>query len=140
MPKASVRPHFCLRGGARAGILEEKGGLSVGTISWEQATAERGKPRIYIQQYLDLRLPEETYKKIVKDMGLEKPFDEDTALRVMEAYLEDLDDGSQCDTVHIQKGDGIVVLMTVVSYTYKQEIYDRLMAAHVAKKSLGGGT
>lgn len=107
------------------------------TNHWEHATVERGKPRVYIQQFLDLRLPEGDYKRIVKELGLEKPFDEDTAARVMEAYLEDLDDGSQCDTVHIQRGDGLVVLMTVVSYAYKQETMDRLMAAHLAKKALG---
>jgi tRNA(His) 5'-end guanylyltransferase len=123
-----------LRGRWQAGILVEKGGVSVGTDRWGNATVERGKPRVYIQQYLDLRLPEDRYKQIVKDLGLEKPFDEDTALRVMEEYLEDLDDGSQCDTVHVQRGDGLVVLMTVVSYSYRQETLDRLMAAHMAKK------
>jgi tRNA(His) 5'-end guanylyltransferase len=108
----------------------------VGTNRWESAAVERGKPRVYIQQYLDLRLPEEVYKKTVKELGLDKPFDEDTALRVMEAYIDDLDDGSQCDTVHISRGDGLVVLMTVISYPYKQATLDRLMAAHIAKKAL----
>lgn len=107
------------------------------TNRWQSATTERGKPRIYIQQYLDLRLPEAEYRQIVRSMGLEKPFSEETASRVMEAYLEDLDDGSQFDNVHIQRGDGIVVLMTVVSFPYKQETYDRLMAEHLAKKALG---
>lgn len=109
----------------------------MGTNQWEAAAVERGKPRTYIQQYLDLRLPEEIYCKLVKDMGLEKPFDEETAAQVMEAYLNDLDDGSQCDTVHITRGEGLVVLMTVVSYPYRQETMDRLMAAHLAKKALG---
>ncbi len=99
---------------------------------------ERGKPRTYIQQYLDLRLPEEDYLKAVKDVGLsEKPFEEATAARVMDAFIDDLDDGSQFDSVHIQRGDGLVVLMTVVSFPYKQEIMDRLMAEHIAKKALG---
>ncbi len=111
----------------------------MGTERWQHATTERGKPRVYIQQYLDLKLPEAEYKKIVKEMGLKKPFSEDTAVQVMEAYLEDLDDGAQCDTVHIQRGDGLVVLMTVVSYPYKQETYDRLRAAYAAKKALSGG-
>jgi hypothetical protein len=109
----------------------------VGTNRWERATVERGKPRVYIQQYLDLRLPEEDYTQIVKELGLSKPFEEDTAIQVMEHYLEDLDDGSQCDSVHLSRGDGLVVLMTVVSYPFKQEIMDRLMAAHLAKKALG---
>jgi len=99
---------------------------------------ERGKPRVYIQQYLDLRIPEKEYVQIVKDLGLSKPFDEDTASQVMDAYVEDLADGSQYDSVHIQKGDGIVVLMTVVSFPYRQETMDRLLAAHMAKKALGG--
>jgi tRNA(His) 5'-end guanylyltransferase len=99
--------------------------------------AERGKPRVYIQQYLDLRLPEDDYKQIVKDLGLTKPFDEDTAILVMEAYLEDLADGSQCDSVHVQHAEGLVVLMTVASYPFRQETMDRLLAAHVAKKALG---
>lgn len=106
---------------------------------WQTANVERGKPRIYIQQYLDLRLPEEEYKKIVKEMGLQKPFDEETATEVMEAYLEALDDGSQADSVHLERGDGLVVLMTVVSYPYKQELFDRLTAAFVARKALSGG-
>lgn len=109
----------------------------MGSSRWERAQVERGKPRIYIQQYLDLRMPEDEYKQIARDMGLEKPFEEDAAQQIMEAFTDDLDDGSQCDSVHIQRGDGIVVLMTVVSYPYKQETYDRLMAAHVAKKALG---
>lgn len=104
---------------------------------WELARVERGKPRVYIQQFLDLRLPEEEYVRIAKDLGLSKPFEEDAASRIMEAFLEDLDDGSQCDAVHIQRGDGIVVLMTVVSFAYKQELFDRLMATHLAKKALG---
>lgn len=110
----------------------------MGTNRWEHATVERGKPRVYIQQYLDLRLPEEHYLQIVKDLGLTKPFDEDTSSQVMDAYIEDLADGSQYDAVHIQRGDGLVVLMTVVSFPYRQELMDRLMAAHVAKKALGG--
>lgn len=118
------------------GILEVKGGLSVG-MSWQSATVERGKPRVYIQQFLDLRFPEDEYRAIAKQLGFDKPFEENAATRVMEAYLEELDDGSQCDAVHIQRGDGIVVLMTVVSFAYKQETFDRLMAAHMAKKALG---
>ncbi|HYF92733.1 MAG TPA: hypothetical protein VD969_10870 [Symbiobacteriaceae bacterium] len=110
----------------------------MGTNRWETATVERGKPRVYIQQYLDLRIPEKEYVQIVKDLGLSKPFDEDTASQVMDAYVEDLADGSQYDSVHIQKGDGIVVLMTVVSFPYRQETMDRLLAAHMAKKALGG--
>ncbi|HEY3365636.1 MAG TPA: hypothetical protein VGK74_11325 [Symbiobacteriaceae bacterium] len=109
------------------------------TDQWQHATAERGKPRIYIQQYLDLRLPEAEYRQVVKNLNLEKPWDEETATQVMEAYLEDLADGSQCDAVHLQRGDGLVVLMTVISYPYKQETFDRLMALHVARKALGGG-
>lgn len=108
---------------------------------WQSVTAERGKPRIYIQQFLDIKIPEEEYKQIVKQLGLDtkKPFEEDTASRVMEAYIEALDDGSQFDAVHVQTGDGLVVLMTVVSFPYKQETFDRLMAAHLAKKALGQG-
>lgn len=106
---------------------------------WQSVTAERGKPRIYIQQFLDIKLPEAEYKQIIKQMGLDtnKPYDEDTASRVMEAYVEELDDNSQFDAVHVQVGDGLVVLMTVVSFPYKREIFDRLMAAHMAKKALG---
>jgi len=111
----------------------------VGTDRWASAAVERGKPRVYIQQYLDLRMPEEQYTKVVKELGLSKPYDEDTASQVMEAYMEELADGSQCDAVHISRGEGLVVLMTVVSYPYKQETMDRLMAAHVAKKALGQG-
>ncbi|HWI63925.1 MAG TPA: hypothetical protein VNT75_18985 [Symbiobacteriaceae bacterium] len=106
---------------------------------WETATVERGKPRVYIQQYLDLRMPEKEYLQIVKDLGLTKPFEEDTASQVMDAYIEDLADGSQFDAVHIQRGDGIVVLMTVVSFPFKQETMDRLLAAYLAKKALGTG-
>jgi tRNA(His) 5'-end guanylyltransferase len=131
---ASLSP---LAGRARPDILRGKGGVSMEDQSWHIATVERGKPRVYIQQFLDLRLPEPEYKDICKKMGLEKPFDEDSAMRVMEQYLEDLDDGSQADAVHIQRGDGIVVLMTVVSYPFKQETFDRLHAAHLAKKALG---
>lgn len=109
----------------------------MGSNRWQHATPERGKPRVYIQQFLDLRFPEEEYTKIVKGMGLEKPFDEDTASHVMEAYVEDLGDGTQFDNVHIQRGDGIVVLMTVLSLPYKQETMDRLMAAYLTKKALG---
>lgn len=111
----------------------------MGTNRWENATVERGKPRVYIQQYLDLRMPEEAYLQIVKDLGLSKPFEEDTASQVMDAYIEDLADNSQFDAVHIQRGDGIVVLMTVVSFPFKQETMDRLMSAHIAKKALGTG-
>lgn len=109
----------------------------MGKDRWRQATTDRGKPRVYIQQFLDLRFPEEEYKRIAKELGCEKPFEEDAASRVMDAYLEDLDDGSQFDSVHIQRGDGMVVLMTVVSFPFKQATYDRLMAAHMAKKALG---
>jgi len=112
----------------------------VGTNRWESATVERGKPRVYIQQYLDLRMPEKEYEQVVKAMGLTKPYDEDTASQVMDAYIEDLADGSQFDAVHIQKGDGIVVLMTVISFPFRQETMDRLTAAHLAKKALGGSS
>jgi tRNA(His) 5'-end guanylyltransferase len=105
---------------------------------WQSATAARGKPRVYIQQYLDLRLSEAAYKQIVKELGLTKPFDIDTAMQVMEAYVEDLADGSQCDTVHLQQSEGTVMLMTVVSFPYKQETYDRLLAIHAAKRLLSG--
>jgi len=104
---------------------------------WQGATTERGKPRVYIQQYLDLKLPQERYKQICQEMGLEKPFTEESATAVLEAFVEDLDDGSQCESVHLQRGDGIVVLMTVVSYPYKQATFDRVMAAYLAKKALG---
>lgn len=107
------------------------------TNRWQNATVERGKPRVYIQQFLDLRLPEDVYVKLTKELGLEKPFEEVSASRVVEAYLDDLEDGSQFDAVHIQRGDGIVVLMTVVSFPYKQQTIDRLMAEHIAKKALG---
>ncbi len=118
-------------------ILWEKGGLTVGSDRWQGATTERGKPRVYIQQYLDLKLPEAEYTRICKELGLEKPFEEEAATQVMEAFLEDQDDGSQCESVHIQRGDGIVILMTVISFPYKQATYDQLLAAYVAKKSLG---
>jgi len=114
-----------------------KGGLSVAKADWEHAKVQRGKPRIYIQQYLDLTLPEDEYKQLAKKKGFHKPFSEEAAVEIMESFLEDLDDGSQCDSVHIQRGDGIVMLMTVVSFPYKQETYDRLLAAHMARKALG---
>jgi len=104
---------------------------------WEHARVQRGKPRIYIQQYLDLMLPEEDYKKIAKQKGFKKPFSEEAAHEVMESFLEDLNDGSQCDSVHIQRSEGMVLLMTVVSYPYKQETYDRLMAEYIARKAMG---
>lgn len=103
---------------------------------WASAQVERGKPRVYIQQFLDLKMPEEAYVKIAKELELEKPFEEDAAQLVMETFLEDLDDGSQCDTVHIQRGDGLVMLMTVISFPYKQATFDQLQAAYVAKKAL----
>lgn len=109
----------------------------MGSNRWQDATIERGKPRIYIQQYLDLKLPEEQYARICKELGLEKPFEEESATQVMEHYLEEQADGSQCESVHMQRGDGLVVLMTVVSFPYKQATYDQLLAAHVAKKALG---
>lgn len=109
----------------------------MGTTRWQAATTERGKPRIYIQQFLDLRLPEADYKQIAKDLGLSRPFEEEAATQVMEAYLEEVADGSQCDTVHLQRTEGIVALMTVISYPYRQETHDRLMAEHMAKKALG---
>ncbi len=104
---------------------------------WKGVTTERGKPRVYIQQYLDLKLSEQQYKKICQEMGLEKPFTEEAATTVMEAFLEDLADGSQCDTAHLQRSGGDVILMTVVSYPYSQATFDRMMAAYLAKKSLG---
>lgn len=119
--------------------LGEKGGLAVGSNRWQDATTERGKPRIYIQQYLDLKLPEGQYESICKELGLEKPFEEEAATEVMETYLEEQDDGSQCESVHIQRGDGLVVLMTVVSYPYRQSTFDQLLAMHVAKKAVGQG-
>ena len=109
----------------------------MGSNRWQGATVERGKPRIYIQQYLDLKLPEEQYTKICKELGLEKPFEEEAATEVMETYLEEQDDGSQCESVHIQRGDGLVILMTVVSFPYRQATFDQLMAAYVAKKAVG---
>lgn len=111
--------------------------MALGSDRWKGATTERGKPRVYIQQYLDLKLPEEEYKRICKELGLEKPFDEESATRVMEEFLEDQDDGSQCESVHMQRGDGLVILMTVISFPYKQATFDQLTAAYVAKKSLG---
>lgn len=109
----------------------------MGAERWQHAIVERGKPRVYIQQFLDLRLPVAEYLTIVGELGLEKPFEEEAASRVMETYLEDLSDGSQFDHVHLQQGDGLVVLITVISYPYKQGTYDRLLAEHVAKKALG---
>lgn len=109
----------------------------MGIERWQQATVERGKPRVYIQQFMDLRLPEDQYREITKQLGFDKPFREEAASAVVEAYMEDLADGSQFDAVHIQKGDGIVALMTVVSFPYRQETLDRLMAEHLAKKALG---
>jgi tRNA(His) 5'-end guanylyltransferase len=106
---------------------------------WIAAQSERGRPRVYIQQFLDLKLPEEAYVQIAKGLELEKPFEQDAAQLVMETFLEDLDDDSQCDTVHIQRGDGIVMLMTVVSFPYKQATFDKLRAAHAAKKALSAG-
>lgn len=116
-----------------------KGGLTVGSNRWQGATTERGKPRNYIQQYLDLKIPEEQYLRICKELGLEKPFEEEAATQVMEAYLEEQDDGSQCEAVHLHRGDGMVVLITVASFPYKQATFDRLMAAFMAKKALGSG-
>jgi len=109
----------------------------MGAERWQHAIVERGKPRVYIQQFLDLRLPEPEYLSLVKELGLEKPFEEEAASRVMEMYLEELNDGSQFDHVHLQQGDGLVVLVTVISYPYKQDTYDRLLAEHIAKKALG---
>jgi hypothetical protein len=106
---------------------------------WASARVERGKPRVYIQQFLDLKLPEEEYLKIAKELNLEKPFEEDAAQVIMETFLEDLDDGSQCDSVHLQRGDGIVMLITVVSFPYKQATYEKLLAAYTAKKIVGQG-
>jgi hypothetical protein len=103
---------------------------------WTAAQIERGRPRVYIQQFLDLKLPEEAYVQIAKELDLEKPFEQDAAQLVMETFLEDLDDGSQCDTVHLQRGDGLVMLMTVASFPYKQATFDKLQAAHAAKKAL----
>ena len=103
---------------------------------WEQATPNRGKPRVYIQQFFEVKLPEAEYVKIAKSLGLEKPFDEESATRIMEEYLEDLDDGSQCDTVHMERQDGIVNLMTVISYKYNQATYDRLVAEQAVKKMI----
>lgn len=104
---------------------------------WQRAQVERGKPRTYIQQYLDLRLPEDDYLQVVKELGLQdKPFDEVTASRVMDTFIEDLDDGSQFDSVHVQHGDGLVVLITVISFPYRQETMDRLMAEHLARKAM----
>jgi hypothetical protein len=103
---------------------------------WAASQVERGKPRVYIQQFLDLKMPEEAYLKIAKELELEKPFEEDSAQLVMETFLEDLDDGSQCDNVHIQRGDGLVMLITVISFPYKQATYDKLQAAYAAKKAL----
>lgn len=104
---------------------------------WQSAKVERGKPRVYIQQYFDLRLPEEEYLRIAREMGQEKPFSEEAAAGVMEAFMEELDDGSQFDAVHLEKGDGLVMLMTVVSFPYRQETYDRLMAEHLARRAIG---
>lgn len=103
---------------------------------WAAGQVERGRPRVYIQQFLDLKMPEEAYLKIARELELEKPFDQDAAQLVLETFLEELDDGSQCDTVHLQRGDGIVMLMTVISYPYKQATFDKLQAAYVAKKAL----
>ena len=75
---------------------------------WKGVTTERGKPRVYIQQYLDLKLSEQQYKKICQEMGLEKPFTEEAATTVMEAFLEDLADGSQCDTAHLQRSGALL--------------------------------
>ncbi|MFZ5817116.1 MAG: hypothetical protein ACOY93_17785 [Bacillota bacterium] len=111
----------------------------MGSNRWQGATTERGKPRIYIQQYLDLKLPDEQYTRICKELGLEKPFEEESAATVMEAFLEEQGDGAQCESVHLQRGDGLVILMTVVSYPYKQATFDQLMAAHMAKKAMGQG-
>jgi hypothetical protein len=120
------------------GILESEGGAClVGTDRWQTANIERGKPRVYIQQFLDLRMPEDAYQQVVKSLELEQPFEAEAVTRVMEAYLEDLDDGSQCDEVHLQRGDGLVILMTVVSFPYKQVVYDRLLSTFLAKKALG---
>lgn len=104
---------------------------------WQSATVERGKPRVYVQQYFDLRLPEAEYVRIAGEMGLEKPFSEESAARVMEAFMEDLDDGSQFDAVNLEKGDSMVMLMTVVSFPYRQETFDRLMAEHLARRATG---
>lgn len=109
----------------------------MGSNRWQGATTERGKPRIYIQQYLDLKMPEDEYRRICKELGLEQPFGEEAANEVMETYLEELNDGSQCESVHMQRGDSMVILMTVVSYPYRQATYDQLLAGFVAKKAMG---
>lgn len=110
--------------------------MRVAQDRWSRATPGLGKPRVYIQQLLELKFPEADYLRITQELGLVKPWDEDAAITVMEQYLEDLNDGSQCDSVHIEHRDGIVNLMTVVSHPYRQATFDRLMAAYTVRKAI----
>ena len=108
---------------------------------WRQARVERGKPRIYIQQFLELTLPERDYLTGLGELREgprpADPFADDSGILVLEALLEDLDDGSQSDTVHVHRAEGQVVLMTVISYPYSQEKIDRLRAEYLARKAVG---
>lgn len=111
---------------------------------WRQARVERGKPRIYIQQFLEVTLPEREYLRILGELRSgphpADPFDDDCGILVLEAMLEELDDGSQCDSVHVHRAEGQVLLMTVVSYPYGQATYDRLRAEYLARRALGTAT
>lgn len=110
---------------------------------WRNARLERGKPRVYIQQFLEVSLPEADYLAALTELrgGRQPsdPFADDNGILVLEAMLEDLDDGSQCDTVHVHRQEGNVLLMTVISYAYTQATFDRLRAQHLAAKVLATG-
>ena len=111
---------------------------------WRNARVDRGKPRIYIQQFLEVTLPEGDYLKILTDLRdgprQADPFADDSGILVLEALLEDLDDGSQCDSVHVHRTEGQVLLMTVISYAYNQATFDRLRAEHLARKAVTAAT
>jgi hypothetical protein len=101
---------------------------------WSRARPQRGKPRVYVQQFLELLMPEPDYAAVARSLGHDDPWTEDAAAGVMEEYLEELDDGSQCDTVHYERRQGQTLLMTVVSHPYRQETYDRLVAEYAARR------
>lgn len=79
-------------------------------------------------------MPERDFVRITQALELPDPWKEEAATRVMEEYLEDLDDGSQCESVHLERRDGIVNVMTVISYPFRQITLDRLLAEYTARK------
>lgn len=110
---------------------------------WKNARIQRGKPRVYIQQFFELWLPEAEYLAILESAregaDLSDRFDDDAGMLVLEQFLADLDDGSQCDSVHVNQVEGQVQMMTVLSYPFKQATYDRLRAEFLAERLVTTG-